>query len=107
MTERCVAGCVAESARPYWGHGRFPLMRLRATCALALLAICDARAPLGAPLGAQQAWMLGPFAKPKQVNPIIAPIPASTFRSPMNDSTVHWEEFASFNPAAVVRGGMV
>ncbi len=55
----------------------------------------------------QPSWMLGPFTKPVGVNPIIAPDPAATFLSPMNDSTVHWEEYATFNPAAVVRGGKV
>jgi predicted GH43/DUF377 family glycosyl hydrolase len=56
---------------------------------------------------AQQSWMVGPFVKPGQVNPVITPNPASRFRSPMNDSVVAWEEFATFNPAAVVRAGKV
>lgn len=51
--------------------------------------------------------MFGPFEKPKQVNPVIAPSRASTFLSPMNDSTVRWEEYATFNPAAVVKDGKV
>src|SRR4051812_13430708 len=54
-----------------------------------------------------QDWTLGPFVKPAQVNPIIAPNAASTFLSPMTDSFVHWEELATFNPAAVVRGGKI
>lgn len=54
-----------------------------------------------------QVWMFGPFAKPVQVNPIIAPNPASRFRSPMTDSVVAWEEYATFNPAAVVKDGKV
>jgi predicted GH43/DUF377 family glycosyl hydrolase len=52
-------------------------------------------------------WMFGPFSKPRAVNPVIQPNRASTFTSPMNDSTVRWEEFAAFNPAAVVRDGRV
>ena len=60
-----------------------------------------------APLTAQETWMLGPFEKPAQVNPVITPRRGSTFRSPMNDSVVHWEEYATFNPAAVVRNGKV
>jgi beta-1,2-mannosidase len=52
-------------------------------------------------------WMLGPFEKPREVNPVVAPSPAATFRSPMTDSVVRWEEYATFNPAAVVRGGRV
>ena len=59
-------------------------------------------------LGAQQAsWMFGPFEKPTAVNPIITPSAASVFRSPMGDSIVHWEQLATFNPAAVVRDGKV
>jgi beta-1,2-mannosidase len=52
-------------------------------------------------------WMLGPFEKPREVNPVVAPSPAATFRSPMTDSVVRWEEYATFNPAAVVRAGRV
>ncbi len=52
-------------------------------------------------------WMFGPFEKPKEVNPIIAPSAAATFMSPMTDSVVKWEELATFNPAAVVRDGKV
>jgi len=54
-----------------------------------------------------QAWMLGPFAKPTQANPIITPNPSSHFRSPMTDSVLAWEEYATFNPAAVVKDGKV
>ena len=58
-------------------------------------------------LGAQtRDWMIGPFVKPS-VNPIITPRSTSEFRSPTNDSTVRWEEYATFNPAAVVRHGKV
>jgi beta-1,2-mannosidase len=44
----------------------------------------------------QQSWMLGPFTKPLQVNPVISPNPA-----------VAWEAYATFNPAAVVKDGKV
>ena len=56
---------------------------------------------------AQQSWMLGPFSKPVAVNPVITPNPGSRFRSPMTDSVVAWEEYATFNPAAIVRDGKV
>jgi predicted GH43/DUF377 family glycosyl hydrolase len=60
------------------------------------------------PAGAQwQPWMLGPFDKPKVGNPVITPASAHTFLSPMNDTLVHWEGFATFNPAAVVKDGKV
>jgi predicted GH43/DUF377 family glycosyl hydrolase len=51
--------------------------------------------------------MFGPFEKPRAANPVLAPRATSTFRSPTNDSTVRWEEHATFNPAAVVRGDRV
>lgn len=62
----------------------------------------------GAPARAQsEEWMFGPFEKPAAVNPVIKPSGAATFLSPMNDSVVRWEEYATFNPAAVVRDGRV
>lgn len=51
--------------------------------------------------------MLGPFKKPVSVNPVLTPRTAATFRSPMGDRVVRWEEYATFNPAAVVRDGKV
>jgi beta-1,2-mannosidase len=52
-------------------------------------------------------WMIGPFEKPKGVNPILTPNKAATFRARPEDQPVHWEETATFNPAAVVRNGSV
>src|SRR5256885_1945171 len=57
--------------------------------------------------GQSLGWTFGPFEKPAAVNPIIAPNASSTFRSPMGDSVVHWEQLATFNPAAVVRNEKV
>ncbi|GJG85286.1 hypothetical protein tb265_04670 [Gemmatimonadetes bacterium T265] len=54
----------------------------------------------------ERPWMFGPFAKPA-ANPVLAPSSAGAFRSPMGDSVVRWEAYATFNPAAVVRGGRV
>jgi len=74
--------------------------RAYASVSLALLlAACGAPAP--------EPWMFGPFEKPAGVNPVITPNPAARFRSPMTDSVVAWEEYATFNPAAVVRDGKV
>jgi beta-1,2-mannosidase len=56
---------------------------------------------------AQQPWMFGPFEKPPSANPVISPDVSSSFRSPMNDSVVRWEEYVTFNPAAVVRNGKI
>src|SRR5256714_6702005 len=52
-------------------------------------------------------WTFGPFEKPTAVNPIISTSASSVFVSPMGDSAVHWEQLATFNPAAVVRNGKV
>ena len=54
-----------------------------------------------------QPWMFGPFEKPVEANPVITPHPAAEFFSPMTDSAVAWEAYATFNPAAVVRDGKV
>src|SRR5919206_1999192 len=79
-----------------------PTPALRIALALLLAA------PAATPLHAQRpAWMLGPFEKPPAANPVITPNRASTFLSPMTDSVVRWEEYATFNPAAVVRDGKV
>ena len=51
--------------------------------------------------------MFGPFVKPREANPVLTPRSTSTFRSPMGDTTVRWEEYATFNPAAAVRNGRV
>ena len=56
---------------------------------------------------ARQKWMLGPFTKPVDANPIITPDSSSRFHSPITDSVVAWEAYATFNPAAVVRDGKV
>jgi predicted GH43/DUF377 family glycosyl hydrolase len=54
----------------------------------------------------ERLWTFGPFEKPA-VNPVIVPNRASSFLSPMTDSTVRWEEYATFNPAAVVKDGKI
>lgn len=77
----------------------------RCRSVVALLVVVGASATPALAQGG--AWMFGPFEKPKQANPVIAPSRASTFLSPMNDSTVRWEEYATFNPAAVVKDGKV
>jgi predicted GH43/DUF377 family glycosyl hydrolase len=79
---------------------------MRSVRALVVLCVLSACAPR-ASSGQTRDWMFGPFEKPRAVNPVIAPDSTSRFLSPMNDSIVSWEEYATFNPAAVVRGGRV
>jgi len=56
---------------------------------------------------ADTSWPIGPFARPDAGNPVIAPNPASVFADPIRKSPVHWEALHTFNPAAVVRNGVV
>ncbi len=52
-------------------------------------------------------WVIGPFARPNQGNPVIAPIATSSFQDPILKQPVQWEALHTFNPAAVVRHGKV
>jgi beta-1,2-mannosidase len=52
-------------------------------------------------------WMLGPFVKANDINPILEPDPTSGFVCPIRRAKVNWEEKDVFNPAAVARGGKV
>ena len=62
-----------------------------------------------AALHAQNAepWVIGPFTRPANGNPVIAPRPASTFIDPILKRPVRWEALHTFNPAAIVRNGKV
>jgi beta-1,2-mannosidase len=52
-------------------------------------------------------WMLGPFARPENAQPVITARPESVFTDPILDKPVHWEALHTFNPAAVVRDGKI
>lgn len=70
--------------------------------------ICFIVVGLALPLAAQvPAWGLGPFVRPAEVNPIIAPSTNSLFECPMTRTAVEWEAGHTFNPAAVVKDGKV
>jgi beta-1,2-mannosidase len=53
------------------------------------------------------AWMLGPFTRPENAQPVITARPESVFTGPILDKPVHWEALHTFNPAAVVRDGKI
>ena len=72
-----------------------------------MTAIVDSLAAIASSTPHAPSWQLGPFSKPMEVNPVIAPRSTSTFRSPVGESIARWEEYATFNPAAVVRDGKV
>jgi predicted GH43/DUF377 family glycosyl hydrolase len=56
---------------------------------------------------AKAQWMLGPFSRPEDAQPVITSRPESVFTDPILDKPVHWEALHTFNPAAVVRDGKV
>jgi predicted GH43/DUF377 family glycosyl hydrolase len=59
----------------------------------------------GAQTGAR--WVIGPFSRPAEGNPVIAPRTESSFNDPVAKTAVHWEALHTFNPAAVVKDGKV
>ncbi|MDX5479909.1 MAG: glycoside hydrolase family 130 protein [Cyclobacteriaceae bacterium] len=52
-------------------------------------------------------WMLGPFERDKNAQPIISPMDLTSWKDPMSERTVFWESMATFNPAAIVRDGKI
>ncbi len=56
---------------------------------------------------AKARWMLGPFSRPEDAQPVITARPESVFDDPILGKPVHWEALHTFNPAAVVRDGKV
>ena len=51
---------------------------------------------------ANQAWMLGPFTRPENAQPVITAQPQSVFTDPILGKPVHWEALHTFNPGAIV-----
>jgi predicted GH43/DUF377 family glycosyl hydrolase len=54
-----------------------------------------------------KSWMLGPFERPANAAPIIAPNNNNDFFDPMTRKVVKWESMATFNPAAIVKDGAI
>jgi predicted GH43/DUF377 family glycosyl hydrolase len=52
-------------------------------------------------------WMLGPFEKRNDVNPILSALDSTEFLCPIRGTKVKWEEKDVFNPAAIVKDGNV
>ena len=48
-------------------------------------------------------WVMAPFVKIDEVNPVLNPNSSSVFFCPVRKDTVRWEEKDVFNPAAVVK----
>ena len=55
----------------------------------------------------EPSFPLGDFIRPESVNPVISPDSSSVFYCPMAGSEVRWEESDAFNPAAVVKEGII
>lgn len=53
------------------------------------------------------AWAIGPFRRPVDAQPVITPDPAAQFHCPMRGRDIRWEALHTFNPAAVVRDGVI
>lgn len=61
-----------------------------------------------APANAQlPGWALGPFIRPQNVNPILAPDTSSVFNCPMRGKQLKWEANDVFNPAATIKNGKI
>ena len=52
-------------------------------------------------------WVIGPFTRPAQGNPVVTPNASSTFQDPIEKKPVQWEALHTFNPAAIVRHGKI
>jgi len=52
-------------------------------------------------------WVIGPFTRPAEGNPVVSPRAESTFSDPILKAPVQWEALHTFNPAAIVRHGKV
>ena len=85
----------------------FPMTKLRALLIAILICStlsCSKTPPLPPkPTG----WLLGPFTRAVQGEPVITPDANAVFLDPILKKPVRWEALHTFNPAAVVRGGRI
>lgn len=51
----------------------------------------------------EKSWMLGPFVRPTNAQPVLQKDEASVFTDPITHTIAHWESMATFNPAAIVK----
>ena len=52
-------------------------------------------------------WAFGPFVRPDNVNPVLAPEKNSIFTDPMSKKKVAWEANDVFNPAATIKDNKI
>ncbi|WP_431163100.1 glycoside hydrolase family 130 protein [Flagellimonas beolgyonensis] len=55
----------------------------------------------------EKQWMLGPFERPVNAQPVLQSDSTSYFVDPMTQKKAHWESMATFNPAAMVNGDSI
>jgi len=58
-------------------------------------------------LGKYPSWALGPFEKVDEANPILVPNDVDYFLDPISGTNVYWSNEALYNPAAVVKDGVI
>lgn len=58
-------------------------------------------------MGAYPSWALGPFEKQDAANPILTPNDVDWFIDPVSGQKVFWSNEALYNPAAVVKDGVI
>lgn len=58
-------------------------------------------------LAQEKPWLLGPFLRPENAQPIISPTDKTSFQDPMSGRLVKWESMATFNPAAILKDGKI
>jgi predicted GH43/DUF377 family glycosyl hydrolase len=93
----------AQFARTHFTSGILTRKTLARKILIAAIAFCAVI------LQAQtaQPWQIGPFTRPLEGNPVIAPLHASAFADPILHAPAHWEALHTFNPAAIVRDNKV
>nr|WP_223826700.1 glycoside hydrolase family 130 protein [Flagellimonas sp. S3867] len=55
----------------------------------------------------EKSWMMGPFLRAQNAQPIIQKNSTSAFVDPIKNQKVYWESMATFNPAAIVMDGKI
>lgn len=83
------------------------LLRLALTAVMSLINLASLPSTNAAYAQSVQPWVIGPFTRPAEGNPVISPKPESTFSDPILKTPAHWEALHTFNPAAIVRDGKI
>lgn len=76
------------------------------TCTMLIAGCSNPKQTKTEPEAKDNQWILGPFVRPEGRNPVISPKP-TTFRCPMQGTSVKWEESDTFNPAATTKDGKI